>query len=177
MNPSFLWLYPSIVFHTLLLTMRATPSLSRDFCPEQYIKWSSELNLPILILLSSPVPKMSVFTLAVSCLITSNLSLFPWSVCQGASSAQVHLSSFLCLFSGTTSQAWILKWAVGSQAGCFRPVPLTRISAPQDGSHVPGLSPRPTCTLPCQIEFWQELYGVRGGSQDELLHARGQGGG
>ena len=32
---------------TLLLTMRAIPLLLQDSCPQLYIKWSSELNLPI----------------------------------------------------------------------------------------------------------------------------------
>ena len=38
-------------------------------------EWSSELNSPIPVHFSSLVPKMSVFTLAISCLTTSNL---PW---------------------------------------------------------------------------------------------------
>ena len=37
--------------------------------------WSSELQLPILVHFSSLIPKMSMFTLAISCLTTSNL---PW---------------------------------------------------------------------------------------------------
>ena len=35
--------------------------------------WSSELQLPILVHFSSLIPKMSMFTLAISYLITSNL--------------------------------------------------------------------------------------------------------
>ena len=35
-------------------------------------KWSSDLNSPILVHFSSPIPKMSMFTLAISCLSTSN---------------------------------------------------------------------------------------------------------
>ena len=60
---------------------------------------------------------------------------------------------------------------MGPQAGCFVPVPTTGISASPECGRAPGLSPRPTCALPCQIQFWQELYGVRGGVQDELPHA------
>ena len=39
------------------------------------LKWSSELNSPILVHFSLLIPRMSVFTLAISCLTTSNL---PW---------------------------------------------------------------------------------------------------
>ena len=38
-------------------------------------KWSSELNSPIPVHFSSLIPKMLTFTLAISCLTTSNL---PW---------------------------------------------------------------------------------------------------
>ena len=58
----------------LLLTMRA-PLLLRDSCPQQQITWSSELNLPISVHFSSLIPKMSMFTLIISCLTRSNL---PW---------------------------------------------------------------------------------------------------
>ena len=49
--PLFLRLYPSTAFQTLLLTVRAAPFLPRDSCPLQQIKWSSELDLLIPILL------------------------------------------------------------------------------------------------------------------------------
>ena len=39
--------------------------------------WSSELNSPIPVHFSSPSPKVSMFTLAISYLTTSNL---PWSI-------------------------------------------------------------------------------------------------
>ena len=39
------------------------------------MSWSSELNLPIPVHFSSLIPKMSIFTLAISCLTTSSL---PW---------------------------------------------------------------------------------------------------
>ena len=39
------------------------------------MQWSSELNLPIPVHFSSLIPKMSMFTLAISYLTTSNL---PW---------------------------------------------------------------------------------------------------
>ena len=67
----FLRFHPSTAFQTLLLTMRAIPFLLRDSCPQQ-IYWSSELNLRILIHFSSLITKMSMFTLAISSLITSN---------------------------------------------------------------------------------------------------------
>ena len=38
--------------------------------------WSSEVNSPILVHFSSLVPKMLTFTLAISCLTTSNLHWF-----------------------------------------------------------------------------------------------------
>ena len=71
---SFLRLHPSTAFQTVLLTMRATPFLRRDSCPQQKIQWSSELNSPIPVHFSSLIPKMSMFTLAMSCLTTFNLS-------------------------------------------------------------------------------------------------------
>ena len=45
-----------------LLTMMATPFLLRDSCPQQQIKWSSELNSPIPVHFSSLIPKMLMFT-------------------------------------------------------------------------------------------------------------------
>ena len=69
---SFLRLQPGTAFLTLCLTMRATPFILRDSCPHSS-RWSSELNLPVLVHFSSLIPKMSVFTLAISCLTTSNL--------------------------------------------------------------------------------------------------------
>ena len=68
-NLSFLRLHLSTAFWTLLLTMMATPFPLRDSYP-QY-----ELNSPIPVHFSLPIPKMSTFTLAISCLTTSNL---PW---------------------------------------------------------------------------------------------------
>ena len=47
--------------------------LLRDSCL-QYIRLS-ELNSPIPVHFSSPIPKMSMFTVAISCVTTSNL---PW---------------------------------------------------------------------------------------------------
>ena len=72
-NLSFLRLHPSTEFQTLLLTMMAIPFLLRDSCPHWYIQWSSELNSPIQVHLSSLIPRMSTVTLAISCLTTSNL--------------------------------------------------------------------------------------------------------
>ena len=71
---SFLRLHPSTAFQTVLLTMKATPFLRRDSCPQQKIQWSSELNSPMPVHFSSLIPKMSMFTVATSCLTTFNLS-------------------------------------------------------------------------------------------------------
>ena len=70
---SFLRLHPSTAFQTLLLTMMDTPFLLRDSCPQQQIKWVSELNSPIPVHFSLLIPKMSMFTLAITCLTNSNL--------------------------------------------------------------------------------------------------------
>ena len=70
---SFLRLQPSTAFWTFLLTMRATPFILRDSFPQQQIQWSSELNSPIPVHLSSLIHKVSMFTLGISCLITFNL--------------------------------------------------------------------------------------------------------
>ena len=40
------------------------------------MEWSSELNSPIPVHFNSLIPRMSTFTLAISCLTTSNLPLF-----------------------------------------------------------------------------------------------------
>ena len=50
----------------------AIPFLLRDSCPQQWILWSSELNLPIPAHISLLITKMFNFTLAISCLATSN---------------------------------------------------------------------------------------------------------
>ena len=66
---------PNTAFQTLLLTMRPTPFLLRNSCPQQQIQWSSEINSLIPVHFSSLIPKMLIFTLALSCLTTSKL---PW---------------------------------------------------------------------------------------------------
>ena len=48
---------------------------SKGFLPTVVIQWSSELNSPIPVHFSLLIPKMFIFTLAISCLTTSNL---PW---------------------------------------------------------------------------------------------------
>ena len=68
----FLLLQSSTAFHTLWLTVRTTPFLLRDSCPSSR---SSELYLPILVHFSSLIAKMSIFTLVISYLTSSNL---PW---------------------------------------------------------------------------------------------------
>ena len=73
-----LWLlrlHPRMAFQILLLIMRTAPFLLRDSCPQYLIQWSSGLNSSIPVHFSSWIPKMSVFTLAISCLTMSNL---PW---------------------------------------------------------------------------------------------------
>ena len=47
--------------------------LSKEFMPQYYIQWSSELNSPIPIHFNLLIPRMSTFILAISCLTTSNL--------------------------------------------------------------------------------------------------------
>ena len=46
---------------------------SEGFLPAVVDKWSFELNSPISVHFSSLIPRMSTFTLAISCLTTSNL--------------------------------------------------------------------------------------------------------
>ena len=53
----------------------AIPFLLRDSRSQLQLKWSSELNSPIPVHLSSLIPRMLTFTPAISCLTTSNL---PW---------------------------------------------------------------------------------------------------
>ena len=53
---------PKYSFQTLSLTMRATPFLLWDSCPQQQMQWPSELNSPILVHFSSLLPKMLIFT-------------------------------------------------------------------------------------------------------------------
>ena len=56
--------------------MIATPFLLRDSCLQWQIQQSSELDSPTPVHFSSLIPKMSTFTLAISCLTTSNLPRF-----------------------------------------------------------------------------------------------------
>ena len=62
----FLRLHPSTVFHTLLLTVRATPISSKEFLPTAvdimviWIKCAHSHHF------SSLIPKISMFTLAIS---------------------------------------------------------------------------------------------------------------
>ena len=65
----FLRLHPSTAFQTLLQTMRATPFLLRESCPQYQIL----IHLPIPVHFGSLIPRMSIFTLAISCLTMSNL--------------------------------------------------------------------------------------------------------
>ena len=50
---------------------------SKEVCPQQSIEWSSQLNSPIPVHFSSLIPGILMFTLAISCLTTSNL---PWFI-------------------------------------------------------------------------------------------------
>ena len=59
-------------FHSLGVCMKFSA-----FTTRWRHSWSSELNPPIPVHLSSLIPKMSMFTLAISCLTTSNL---PWFI-------------------------------------------------------------------------------------------------
>ena len=68
---SFLRLHPSTAFQTLLLTMTSTPFLLRIV---NII--TCELDLPISVHFSLLIPKMLMFTLAISCLTTSYLPRF-----------------------------------------------------------------------------------------------------
>ena len=72
---SFLRLYPGTAFQTILLTMMANPIFSKGFLPTVVDKWSFELKCRIPVPFSSLIPKMLMFTLAISCLSISNL---PW---------------------------------------------------------------------------------------------------
>ena len=71
----------SVVFETaseycvldLFVDYMATPFLLSDSCPQQQIRWSSELVSPIPVHFSLLIPRMSTFTLAISCLTISNL--------------------------------------------------------------------------------------------------------
>ena len=65
-------LHPNIVCWTLLLTLMGTPFLLRDSCSWQWILWLSELNSPIPVHFSSLIHRMPTFTLAISCLTSSN---------------------------------------------------------------------------------------------------------
>ena len=69
------WVCTKALHFSILLTLRATPFLLMDSCLQWWMLWSSELNLPIPIHFSSLIPKMLMFTLAISSLTTSNL---PW---------------------------------------------------------------------------------------------------
>ena len=72
---SFLRLHPSTAFWAFLLIMRATPFLLKRFLPivvDRIVFWV-KFARPIHI--GSLIPKVSVFTLAISCLTTSSL---PW---------------------------------------------------------------------------------------------------
>ena len=63
----FLRLHPSTAFRTLLLSKMATPFLQRNSCPQ---------NSPIPVHFSLLIPKISIFSLAIFCLTTSNLPSF-----------------------------------------------------------------------------------------------------
>ena len=69
-------LHPSTAFQTPLLTV-STTVCSMGFLPTVVDIMVIELSLSIPVHFSSLIPKMSMFTLATSCLTTSNL---PWFV-------------------------------------------------------------------------------------------------
>ena len=62
-------------FQTLFVDYEGHSILSKEFLPTVVDIWSSDLNLPIPIHFNSLIPKVSLFTLAISCLTMSNL---PW---------------------------------------------------------------------------------------------------
>ena len=72
---SFLRLHPSTAFQTLI-DYEGYSIPSKGGSPTVVDKWSSELTLSIPVHFSLLIPKMLMFTLAISCLITSNLPSF-----------------------------------------------------------------------------------------------------
>ena len=70
---SFLRLHPSTAFWTLLLTTRTTSFFSKGLLTTVIDIMVIWMTIPIPIHFSSLISKMSVFTLVISCLTTSNL--------------------------------------------------------------------------------------------------------
>ena len=99
------WDCIQVLHFGLLLTMMATPFLLRDSCLQ-----SSELNSPIPVHFSSQIPRMSTFTLAISCLITSLLLWFmdlTFQVPMQCCSLQ-HQTLFLSPLISTTSHIYMI---------------------------------------------------------------------
>ena len=70
--------YIQVLHFGLLLTIMATPFLQRDSCRQ-----SPELNSSIPVHRSSLIPRMSMFTVAISCLSSSlsNIALYSIGLC------------------------------------------------------------------------------------------------
>ena len=98
---------------------------SKGFLPTVVDIWSSELNSPILVHFSSLTPKMLMFTLAISCLTTSNLPWFVGLTFQVPLQHQTLLSSPVtptaggCFHFGSASSFLLELFLCSSLAACW----------------------------------------------------------
>ena len=70
---SFLRLHPRAAFWTLIVEYEGYSISLKGFLPTVVDIWSSELNSPIAVHFILLIPKMLMFTLAISCSTTYNL--------------------------------------------------------------------------------------------------------
>ena len=94
------------------------------------MKWSSELNSPIPVHFSLLIPNMPTFSLAISCLTTSNL---PWFMDLG-------LNITLFLFLRKCNLAILQRlWAFWKETGMsLFPMWFTHLSTPPESPHSCG---------------------------------------
>ena len=88
----------------------------------RYNEWSSELNSPIPVHFSLLIPRMSTFTLAISCLTNFNLPWFIGNECQDVRNLTFQVSMQYC----SLQHRNLLLSPVTSTAGysfCFDPIP------------------------------------------------------
>ena len=160
-----LQVFPSTAFQTLLLTMMATPFILRDSCPQEQISWSSELYSPIPVLFISLIPKILMFTLAISSLTTSNLSQFmdlifqvPMQCCslqhQTLSLSSLTFTTGCCFYFGFVSSFFLVLFLLSS--------PVVFEHLPTWGVHL---------SVSHLISFSYCLWGSQGKNTDVVCHS------
>ena len=129
------WDFIQVLYFGLFIDFEGYSISSKGFLPAVVDILVSELNLPIPVHFCSLIPKMSMFTLAISCVTTSNLPWFmdltfqlPMQYCslqhQTLLPSPVTLTAGCCFCFGSVSSFFLELLLHCSPIACWAPTNL-----------------------------------------------------